>query len=579
MYTEIIQAGIFIQAINVFDRISNVVPSPYLDEIFHIPQTRLYCQAAAAATGGDGPLPFTFQAYKVLLTSVPWDPKITTPPGLYILAQMYSQYIAGPVLRCFGATSEMLDPCGVLVLRSLNVGGLLLVLPVVLGGVAVRSRGLGLKLQQQLQVGEQEEVEEKETKTEEPSTLISLVSFPLLLFFGSLFYTDVWATILVLMALAVGLVDPTKTKSESYASTAIKTTRRIGSAALAALSITFRQTNILWAGYIAVTLLEEEHRSCIEARRQQASLARTKEAKTPKSFLAPSPPPPPPFTFSLRWLLDDQSPDLLKFVYTAITTPSITVPYLGVALLFALFVYTNGGSIALGDKDNHQFSLNPAQLFHFALHVVLFTGPAVFAKFHLSDYFRYCTRSHPIVAALSVVLIGLLVHHTTGPAHPFTLADNRHYTFTIWRRWIEPSRKSLPFAVLIAAPVYHTGFWLLWPREGSVVEAGTATDTADTTATTTITATTPIPSTLYTRIAYFAAVVGTLVPSPLLEPRYYMIPFIIWRTRHYKRVEGIMLPLFETAWYMIINELVVYVFLNKPFAWASEPGVLQRLMW
>ncbi|KAA8619544.1 alpha-12 glucosyltransferase alg-10 [Pyrenophora tritici-repentis] len=39
--------------------VSNIVPDAYLDEFFHVPQAKKYCE-------GD----------------YSWDPKITTPPGL-----------------------------------------------------------------------------------------------------------------------------------------------------------------------------------------------------------------------------------------------------------------------------------------------------------------------------------------------------------------------------------------------------------------------------------------------------------------------------------------------------------------
>ncbi|KAF9399003.1 hypothetical protein BGX21_006942 [Mortierella sp. AD011] len=42
---------------------NKIVPHPYMDEIFHIPQAQRYCE-------GD------FWT---------WDPKLTTPPGLYAM--------------------------------------------------------------------------------------------------------------------------------------------------------------------------------------------------------------------------------------------------------------------------------------------------------------------------------------------------------------------------------------------------------------------------------------------------------------------------------------------------------------
>ncbi|KAJ6331673.1 hypothetical protein OIU76_010125 [Salix suchowensis] len=44
--------------------VNRIVPEPYMDEIFHIPQAQQYCKGNFAS----------------------WDPMITTPPGLYYLS-------------------------------------------------------------------------------------------------------------------------------------------------------------------------------------------------------------------------------------------------------------------------------------------------------------------------------------------------------------------------------------------------------------------------------------------------------------------------------------------------------------
>lgn len=499
-----LQAVSALLGLNFFSKVAEIVPQPYLDEIFHIPQTQLYCRAAARGES---------------LLTVPWDPKITTPPGLYVLGQLYSQYLATPLLSYFNRTD--IDPCGPLALRSVNFLGVMAVLPIVLGAI--------------------QRVNKRNTEQQvEARTILTLMGFPLLFFFSTLFYTDVWSTIFVLLALATGSVDPAAGTGTS--ALAGKIIRRSLSAFIALVSITFRQTNILWAGYIAVSLLEEEHRS-LEAAKDKGDKGTTSKSSKPSN----------------RWLpeLPQGTPDLIKFAYTAVTTPSITIPYGLVAVAFAAFLHFNGG-VAMGDKENHQFSLNPAQIFHLALHVVFFTGPIVFAGFHLPAYFNYLTR-HPLIFASSIAIIGLLVFYTTGDAHPFTLADNRHFTFYIWRKLIQPSKNSLPFALVVAAPIYHTGLWLLWPREEPAEDGA--------------------PSNIYTRVFYFVAVIASLVPSPLLEPRYYILPYIIWRARHYRSVDSKLLPILELAWYMVINVLVFYLFLYKPFTWASEPGHLQRFMW
>jgi alpha-1,2-glucosyltransferase len=50
----------------VLKQVNLVVREPYMDEPFHVPQAQAYCRAQ-------------------YLT---WDPKITTPPGLYVVLSL-----------------------------------------------------------------------------------------------------------------------------------------------------------------------------------------------------------------------------------------------------------------------------------------------------------------------------------------------------------------------------------------------------------------------------------------------------------------------------------------------------------
>lgn len=70
----------------------------------------------------------------------------------------------------------------------------------------------------------------------------------------------------------------------------------------------------------------------------------------------------------------------------------------------------------------------------------------------------------------------------------------------------------------------------------------------------------------------------TLIPSPLLEFRYYLIPYLLWSIAVCSRLTGIRkLALF--AWFLTVQIATVALFVLKPFEWASEPGVQQHFMW
>lgn len=482
-YKWLLQTATLALACYFFMLVSQEVPSPYLDEVFHVPQTQRYCRACNSGYRG------ALSVFDLggLLRRVKWNDKITTPPGLYLLGNIYAKYFGKYAFPGSAA-------CGTVSLRALNF--------------------LGTQVVLQLTV-------------DEAANPVGVTAFPLLFFFGLLFYTDVWATIFVLAAVRVG--------GQGRSSVAVA-----ASAALAWISLTFRQTNIVWAAYAAVVLLENRYLS-------QRSPAATNE-KEPRTT-------------------DSLVDSVVGFIKTALWTPSITVPFAAVGASFVYFLYWNGG-IALGDKSNHAVSLNPLQLLHFLLHVVFFLGPpAVVAALLNGRALARAAglkRTAAFVAAfiLSAAALGLYLHHDRTPAHPFLLADNRHYTFYIWRKLYLPARTNLLFSLLVAGPVFAAGLALfalplLHPDNR----------------------TTHICSSLF----LLAGIVFTLVPSPLLEPRYYIVPFVLWRTRYFQvlvaRRQLRWLPVLEILWYLAINVATVYLFLYKPFAWANEPMKLQRFMW
>lgn len=77
-------------------------------------------------------------------------------------------------------------------------------------------------------------------------------------------------------------------------------------------------------------------------------------------------------------------------------------------------------------------------------------------------------------------------------------------------------------------------------------------------------------------VIYAVATMLTLIPSPLLEFRYFITPYLIYRIAM-RQPRGVWLFL-ELLFYTVINAATVWMFLNKPFRWAHQEGV-QRFMW
>lgn len=195
------------------NRVNAVVPEPYLDEAFHIPQAQAYWHHKWTH----------------------WDPKITTPPGLYI----WSYLLCACALLLRGSPTELNAEA----LRSTNVAAAAIFLP--------------LRLQTLL------DSLRKERNTR-PSgawlshTVLNICLFPPLFFFSGLYYTDILALLVVIEAYNWDLKRSAPNASAGPTFVFIL----LGVAALA-----FRQTNIFWVavffgGLQVIRTLRKSSKTC-----------------------------------------------------------------------------------------------------------------------------------------------------------------------------------------------------------------------------------------------------------------------------------------------------------------------------
>lgn len=162
-----------------------------------------------------------------------WDPKITTPPGLYVVAYPWLHLLR--ILRIPGSPETHL--------RSLNAVGLLLLWFVAWSLCEV----IHAERQPKLKTGDlQDSSNASKLGTSAEHTLakkrqitahvaLNIVLFPVLFFFGGLFYTDILSALFVLLA-----------------HLAFRKGSVTGVLAAGAVSLFFRQTNIFWTAiYLA----------------------------------------------------------------------------------------------------------------------------------------------------------------------------------------------------------------------------------------------------------------------------------------------------------------------------------------
>ncbi|KAF5392521.1 hypothetical protein D9757_002197 [Collybiopsis confluens] len=172
-----------IACISVLKEVNQIVDEPYMDEPFHVPQAQAYCNGDYAT----------------------WDPKITTPPGLYIMSLLFKRAFM------FKCTLPML---------RLTTTLTLLALPIFLTRLSCFYR----------------RIRPPSSLLEPTADSIVWSLFPIAWFFGFLYYTEVPSLLFVVAAVVTAADD-----------------RHWLAAILGLVSCTFRQTNIIWTLYAYVT--------------------------------------------------------------------------------------------------------------------------------------------------------------------------------------------------------------------------------------------------------------------------------------------------------------------------------------
>jgi len=215
--------------------------------------------------------------------------------------------------------------------------------------------------------------------------------------------------------------------------------------------------------------------------------------------------------------------------------------YILVGLLFAAFVFINEG-LVVGDRSAHQATVNiPQFLYYFGL-VTLFAAPHWLSQ--IQPFLKACFK-RPIVVGLTVLITVLIIRYNTI-VHPYLLADNRHYTFYIWKRVYEYH----PLGRYLVVPFYLFGAY--------------------------VTYNTMTKMSFIFACSFLLCSFVALVPQRLLEIRYFFIPFLLLRL-HIPPRSWIAL-LLESVAYLSINAATLYLFLYRPFYWQDSP-LVQRFMW
>ncbi|KAM4060499.1 DIE2/ALG10 family protein [Hirsutella rhossiliensis] len=592
--------------------VSKTVPQPYLDEVFHIPQAQKYCHGRFGE----------------------WDDKITTPPGLYLFSNLLPHVASKTGL-------SWAYSCDANNLRAVNTVGLFVLAYLFL---LCRHQIEGLAYDRRSSSPQKWPFSEYAFHSACNAAL-----FPLLFFFSGLYYTDVISTAVVLGAFLNHL------SRVGCGSCSIQ--GDILTVGWGILALLMRQTNVFWI-VVYMGGLEAVHavKTLRPKRVDQPFMATLWEQQRYFGWRY-SAGDIHDLPLSRAWP-DDALFTAISLGIAAICNPGRVLrqiwPYLTVLGAFAGFVAWNGG-VVLGDKSNHVATIHLAQMLYIWPFFAFFSLPLLLpyalsvvnvsrwvattrgaesgqvskldSKQSLSEVsiaLRLAENSRIFVSSIAllgiIALSGLIVRYNTI-IHPFTLADNRHYMFYVFRYTI---RRAAWIRYLLVVPYMISGWMILdtsagcSPRPSSSQEAlGDNLRDAEKKS--------PSPAELLradplryssepmstsTGLIFLAATSLSLVTAPLVEPRYFIIPWVMWRlhvpawrpaapggtsdgtsnqstfgrvAEHLGRHDVRLV--IETAWFLAVNLATCFVFLAKPYIWRAEDGSvlddgrLQRFMW
>lgn len=512
---------------------------------------------------------------------------------------------------------------------------------------------------------------------------LNISLFPLLFFFSALYYTDVISSFSVLASYYAHL---RLSRERSQGNAALRLFWFLAITSSSLLSLTFRQTNIFWvAGFVGGLELVEVLRACGPTQegeiylRNQPSFFEVCRMSWSTSQLYD----PPAADASIEGTYEQLhtnpcasdhvltlEPDHVKLVISLAaaalanlkTVCLAMLPYLTIVFVFAGFVVWNGGVvlgkhtalvwsaylvlIISGDKSNHVATIHAPQMLYIWPYIVFFSWPLLHRQaLEAASYWRSLLSNRESVlkmifwsrgtlTAILVIPLMVLAVHWNTIVHPFILADNRHYVFYVFRWFL----LRFWFAKYLAVPAYficgravlaalggpqrrYQGVPNGSPNERQEAQRQPSRETAQKQSERESRSSKPSVRASFVLIWLIISALS-VITAPLVEPRYFMIPWLIWRL-HLPVSQSAPLPespsstippstrdterptttnrqhpqsvsrLFqiyrqqqhrldlwlETAWFLVVNLATCYVFLHRGFSWPQEPGRVQRFMW
>lgn len=246
-----------------------------------------------------------------------------------------------------------------------------------------------------------------------------------------------------------------------------------------------------------------------------------------------------------QWLWDTAQADVrrgpLSFLKFGMEILAALTPYITVGILFLAFIVWNGG-VVVGDRTAHVSTIHVPQFFYFFSFTFCFAWPYMlpFWKEFLKDVLTHWKISSCILCLMTAII------HANTLVHPYVLADNRHYVFYVWNYFMG----RYTFFKYLLIPLHSFSAYAFYRCLSHVR--------------------------FLSRVAFLACTCVVLVPQLLLEPRYFIVPYILFRVN--VRKANLWQISFESMTTLVVNFLQFFIFVNKVFYWEDQEHP-QRISW
>lgn len=223
----------------------------------------------------------------------------------------------------------------------------------------------------------------------------------------------------------------------------------------------------------------------------------------------------------------------------ALTLINIARCFLMAFGLLGIFAMWNN-SFAFGDKSAHTLVFHTSQYVYYYVLVIFFMWPYFLPM--IRDIFP--SEGGSVLRAILDFCIMVTVMKFGTFVHVYLISDNRHIMFYIWKNFLQ-----YPVVRYSLIPLQTFSMYCVMEY---------VTDIAD-----------------HFKLGYLVALIMSITPHKLLDFRYFIVPYVMQRLH--------MTPgswwqiILETLNSIIINFIMIYLFLNKPFYWPN--GELQRFSW